>query len=91
MERILKIENFGRHTSVTFAGIDLSGCLYGVSFSQVGETLERPQATVTVDILSFLERISKLTDKEIKQAGEIIQGYLDFLELAKESPATKKI
>lgn len=91
MDKILKLENFGRHTNVIFAGIDLSGCLYGVSFSQIGETLERPQATVTIDILSLFERISKLTDTEIKQAGEIIREYLDFLELVKESPTTKKI
>ena len=91
MDKILSIDNSGRHTKFTFAGIDLSGCLYGVSFSQIGKTLERPQATVTVDILSLLERISKLTEEEIKQAGKIIHGHIDLLELAKDSPTTEQI
>lgn len=77
MDRILKIENSGRTTKLTFAGIDFSSCVYGLNFDHFGE-LDSPTLELKVDLVHFAEIIARCSDEDLRTAATKIQEYANY-------------
>lgn len=77
MERILKIENSGSTTKLTFAGIDLSKCIYGLRFDHFGKH-DNPMLELKIDIVHFAEIIARCSDEDLEKAAAGIQGYANY-------------
>lgn len=73
---LIKLENKGRSTYVSVAGIEIGRALKGVSFNQSGESLNSPTITATIDIREMLQVLAKITPEQLEEAKEIIKPYL---------------
>ena len=73
---LIKLENKGRSTYVSVAGLEIGKALKGVSFDQSGESLNSPAITVTIEIKEMLKVLAEVTPEQLKEAKEIIKPYL---------------
>lgn len=74
---LIKIENKGRSTYVSVAGIGIEKALKGVSFDQSAESVKDPSITVNIEIKEMLKVLAEVTPEQIEEAKEIIKPYLD--------------
>lgn len=77
VDRILKIENSGRTTKLTFAGIDFSTCIYGLLFDHFGKS-DSPMLELKIDIVRFAEIIARCSDEDLREAAAGIQEYANY-------------
>ena len=77
---LIKLENKGRSTYVSIAGIEIGKALKGVSFDQSGESLNNPTITATIDIRGMLQVLAKITPEQLEEAKEIMKPYLKGYE-----------
>lgn len=77
---LIKLENKGRSTYVSVAGIEIGRALKGVSFNQSGESLNSPTITATIDIREMLQVLAKITPEQLEEAKKIMKPYLKGYE-----------
>ena len=77
---LIRLENKGRATYVSVAGIEIGKALKGVSFDQSGESLNSPTITATIDIRGMLQVLAKITPEQLEEAKEIMKPYLKGYE-----------
>lgn len=77
MNRILKIENSGHTSKLTFAGIDFSKCIYGLAFDHFGEC-DNPTLELKVDTYKFAKIIARCSDEDLAKAASEILEYAQY-------------
>lgn len=77
---LIKLENRGRSTYVSVAGIEVGKALKGISFDQSAGNLKDPTVTATIDIREMLRELAKITPEQLEEAKEIIKPYLKGYE-----------
>lgn len=77
MDRILKIENSGNTTKLTFAGIDFSKCIYGLDFNHYGQC-GSPMLELKIDIVHFAKIIASCADEDLAKAASNILEYAEY-------------
>lgn len=78
MDRILKIENSGRTTKLTFAGIDFSKCIKEAGFDQTGNNCENPELTLTISTVHFAEVLARASEEDLRKAWNAVQEYAEY-------------
>lgn len=77
MERLLKIENSANTTKLSFAGLDMSTCVYGVRFDHFVES-NNPQLELKIDTIKFMKILAKAPDSDIRAAWNAIQKCVAY-------------
>lgn len=77
MERLLKIENSANTTKLSFAGLDMSTCIYGVRFDHFVES-NNPQLEFKIDTIKFMKILAKTPDSDLRAAWNAIQECVSY-------------
>ena len=78
MERIIKIENSGRTTKLTFAGIDFSNCIKEAGFNQTGNNTETPELTLTISTVHFMEVLARASEEDLSKAWKMVREHAEY-------------